>query len=69
MTSKEVQKDLLELYRSRGIDTKITVVPDGCWIYLGSDSGRSKFFVNAIDYSRNRDLTNSYLKEVDPRLN
>jgi hypothetical protein len=70
MTSKEVQKELLELYRSKGITCKITSVPDGCWIYLSHESGVGKLFVNAFDYSREKEWTlNVYLPEVDNRLN
>jgi len=69
MTSKEVQKELLEFYRSKGITNKITAVPDGCWIYLGSEAGVGKLFVNAEDYSKEKEWTiKEYLPEVDNRL-
>jgi hypothetical protein len=69
MTSKEVQRELLALYRGKGITCKITAVPDGCWIYMGADSGMNKLFVNAVDYTKDPKFTiESYLKECDPRL-
>ena len=69
MTSKEVQKELLTLYRGKGITCKITAVQDGCWIYLSEASGMNKLFVNAEDYTRDPTFTvDSYLKECDLRL-
>lgn len=69
MTSKEIQKELLELYRSKGITNKITAVPDGCWVYLSSDTGGGKMFVGAKEYTEEKDwYLRSYLPEVDNRL-
>ena len=69
MTSKEVQKELITFYRSKGITCKITVVPDGCWIYQGSENGVGKLFVGADEYTTEKDwFLKSYLPEVDNRL-